>query len=61
MQETLIQIKNEAMSMIMDAQNDEIEEIYIAFLGKKGKLTMAMKELPKLAQEERGEIGKLAN
>jgi phenylalanyl-tRNA synthetase alpha chain len=61
MQETLIQIKNEAMSMIVSAQSDEIEDIYIAFLGKKGKLTIAMKELPKLPQEERGEIGKLAN
>ncbi len=49
------------MSMIVSAQSDEIEDIYIAFLGKKGKLTIAMKELPKLPQEERGEIGKLAN
>ncbi|MDO8269738.1 MAG: phenylalanine--tRNA ligase subunit alpha [Candidatus Levybacteria bacterium] len=61
MQETLIQIKNEAMSMIVSAEADEIEQIYISFLGKKGKLTNAMKEIPSLPIEERSEIGRLAN
>lgn len=61
MQETLIQIKNEAMSLIVESEGDDIEQIYIDFLGKKGKLTIAMKEIPKLPIEQRTEIGKLAN
>lgn len=61
MDERLIQIKNEAMSQILSSEGDEIEQIYINYLGKKGKLTIAMKELPKLAEEEKAEIGKLAN
>lgn len=61
MQETLIQIKNDAMSLILDSDSTEIEQIYIRFLGKKGKLTVAMKEIPRLPIEERTEIGMLAN
>ncbi len=61
MDERLIQIKNEAMSQILSSEGDEIEQIYLSYLGKKGKLTIAMKELPKLAEDERAEIGKLAN
>ena len=61
MEETLIQIKNEAMSQIVGSESDEIEQIYLSYLGKKGKLTLAMKELPKVLAEERVEIGMLAN
>lgn len=61
MEEELIQIKNEAMSLIVDAQSDEIEQIYIDYLGKKGKLTLAMRSLPALPIDRRSEIGKLAN
>lgn len=61
MQETLIQLKNEAMSQIIGADSEEIEEIYIAYLGKKGKLTIAMKEIPRLSDDEKVEIGRLAN
>ncbi len=61
MQETLIQIKNEAMSLIVGSEPQDIEQIYIDFLGKKGKLTLAMRDIPQLDIEERAEIGKLAN
>lgn len=61
MEERLIQIKNQAMSQILTADSDEIEQIYIDFLGKKGQLTIAMREIPKLSEERRGEIGRLAN
>lgn len=62
MQEELIQIKNDAMSLILNSDSrDDIEKIYIEFLGKKGRLTLALKEIPKLKVEERAEIGKLAN
>lgn len=61
MEETLIQIKNRAMSQILSSEGDDIEQIYIDFLGKKGELTIAMKEIPKLPIERRSEIGMLAN
>ena len=61
MEEELIQIKNEAMSMIVMAEGEEIERIYIDFLGKKGKLTVTLKEIPNLPIEKRSEVGKLAN
>ena len=62
MQEELIQIKNDAISLTLNSDSrDEIEKIYIEFLGKKGRLTIALKEIPKLKIEERSEIGKLAN
>lgn len=60
MEETLIHIKNEAMSMLLSVDVD-IEQIYIDFLGKKGKLTVALKEIPDLPMDKRVEIGKLAN
>jgi phenylalanyl-tRNA synthetase alpha chain len=61
MEENLLQIKNEAMSQILSAEADEIERIYIDYLGKKGKLTLALKDLPNVEIEKRAEIGKLAN
>lgn len=61
MEETLIQIKNDAMSLLLEAERDDVEQIFIEFLGKKGRLTLAMRELPKLPSEKRSEIGKLAN
>jgi len=61
MEETLINIKNQAMSQILDSEQGDIEQIYIDFLGKKGVLTIALKEIPQLPIEKRSEIGKLAN
>lgn len=61
MEEQLIQIKNDAMSLIVEAEKDDIERIYIEFLGKKGRLTLAMREIPRLPIEKRSEIGRLAN
>ncbi len=61
MEEQLIQIKNDAMSLLLEADKEDIEQIYIDFLGKKGRLTLAMKDLPTLPIEKRTEVGKLAN
>jgi len=61
MEESLIHIKNEAMSRIVEASNDEIEQIYIDYLGKKGKLTLVLKDIPKLSEDRRAEVGRLAN
>jgi len=57
-----MQIKNSALSMIIDAADQkELEELKIQFLGRSGKLTMTMREMAKLPKEKRPEIGMLAN
>lgn len=62
MESDLIRIKNEAMTRILDAANDrELNQIKLDYLGRSGKLTMALKELPKVAAENRPAIGRLAN
>ncbi|MEK7451068.1 MAG: phenylalanine--tRNA ligase subunit alpha [Patescibacteria group bacterium] len=62
MEEELIGVKNTALSLILDCDNlKELEELRLQFLGRSGKLTLLLKELPKLPLEKRGEIGKLAN
>ena len=62
MEEELMQIKNSAVSMIIDATDQkELEEIKLQFLGRSGKLTLTMKEIVKVPIEKRPEIGMLAN
>lgn len=62
MEDELLNIKNAAMSLIMDAVDVKtLEEIKLQFLGRSGKLTLAFKEIAKLPEEKRPEIGTLAN
>lgn len=62
MEEELIGIKNAAISFILESPTlDELEETKLQFLGKSGKLTQLLKELPKVPIEKRKEIGVLAN
>ncbi|MEX2013029.1 MAG: phenylalanine--tRNA ligase subunit alpha, partial [Candidatus Levyibacteriota bacterium] len=62
MEEELINIKNTALSFILEAEDTKsLEETKLQFLGRSGKLTLALKELPKLPIEKRGEVGRLAN
>lgn len=62
MEQELMTIKNNAVSLILDAQDEkELEEIKLQFLGKSGTLTLAMKEMAKLPAEKRPEVGQLAN
>lgn len=62
MTEEFLSIKNAAISFILEADTPkELEEIKLQFLGKSGKLTLAMKELSKLPVEKRPEVGVLAN
>jgi len=57
-----MQIKNSAVSMIIDATDQkELEEIKLQFLGRSGKLTLTMKEIVKVPIEKRPEMGSLAN
>ena len=62
MEEELLSIKNNAVSLILDASDLEtLEDIKLQFLGKSGKLTLAIKEIAKLPQERRPAVGILAN
>ncbi|MBI2031017.1 MAG: phenylalanine--tRNA ligase subunit alpha [Candidatus Levybacteria bacterium] len=62
MEENLIQIKNSAVSLILEAQDQkELDEIKLQFLGRNGRLTLAIKELSKLPKDKKPEVGKLAN
>lgn len=62
MEEELINIKNAALSFIMEASDlKALEEVKLQFLGRSGKLTLALKQLPKLPIEKRAEVGRLAN
>ena len=62
MEEELIQIKNTAVSLILDTLDKKIlEEVKLQFLGRSGKLTLAIKNIAKLPKEKRPEVGRLAN
>src|SRR3989344_5300666 len=62
MEEELIQIKNSAVSLILDAKDkEELDDLKIRFLGRSGRLSLAIKEILKLPKEKRPEIGRLAN
>jgi len=62
MEEELIQIKNTAVSLILDTSDKKsLEEIKLAFLGRNGKLTLLIKDISKLPNEKRPEVGRLAN
>lgn len=62
MEEELMQIKNSAVSMIIEATDQkELEEIKLQFLGRSGKLTLTLKEITKVPAEKRAAVGQLAN
>ncbi len=62
MEENLMQLKNEALSLIIDAKDRKtLEEIKVQFFGKSGKLTVALKDIVSVPKERRAEVGKLAN
>lgn len=62
MEEELLNIKNAAVSLILDTEDKKsLEEIKLQFLGRSGKLTLAIREITKVPIEKRPEIGQLAN
>lgn len=61
-EDTLIHIKNDALTLTLEAKSvGELEQIKLQFLGRSGKLTLAIKGIAKLAEEKRPEVGRLAN
>jgi phenylalanyl-tRNA synthetase alpha chain len=62
MEEELIGIKNTALSFILEAEDlENLEETKLQFLGRSGKLTLAIKGITKVSMEKRKEFGILAN
>lgn len=62
MEQELFKIRNDATSLIINADNEEeLVRIKLDFLGKNGYLTKFIKELSKAPIEIRPEMGKLAN
>ena len=62
MRDKLKKIREEAISNIKSLNNlDNLENIRIKYMGKKGELTLLLREMGKLSKEERPVIGQLAN
>jgi phenylalanyl-tRNA synthetase alpha chain len=62
MEEELIAIKNDAINLILSAENiTELNEIKLDFFGKNGRFSNFTKRIQNLPKEKRPEIGKLAN
>ena len=60
MKEKLNQIREEALSAIA-ADNADVEQIRIKYLGKKGELTSVLRGMGALSSEERPIVGQIAN
>ncbi len=62
MKDRLKKIREEAINNIKSVDNlDKLEKIRIKYMGKKGELTLVLREMGKLSKEERPIIGQLAN
>ena len=62
MEQDLFKIRNDATSLIINADDaEELNSVKLSFLGKSGYLTKFLKDLPKVPKEDRPEIGRLAN
>ncbi len=62
MKEELKKMREEALSRLKNAGSlDELEELRVGYLGKKGKMTAILREMGKLPAEERPVMGQLAN
>lgn len=62
MQEQLKELQQEALQKIADAEDlKSLNEVRVAYLGKKGPITEALRGMGKLSAEERPKMGALAN
>ncbi|GIO21737.1 phenylalanine--tRNA ligase subunit alpha [Oceanobacillus sp. J11TS1] len=62
MKEALQAIESEALASIQKAESSqELQEMKVKYLGKKGSLTSVLRGMGKLSKEERPVIGELAN
>lgn len=62
MKETLEKIREEALKQIQESDAlDRLNEIRVAYLGKKGELTSVLKGMKDVAPEERPKVGQMVN
>ncbi|ASB87995.1 phenylalanine--tRNA ligase subunit alpha [Bacillus sonorensis] len=62
MQEQLKQLEKEAVAKVEGAQSlKEVNDVRVAYLGKKGPITEVLRGMGKLSAEERPKMGALAN
>ena len=62
MKDKLESILSNAMTQIeASAELDKLNDIRVAFLGKKGELTSVLKSMKDVAPEERPKVGQLVN
>ena len=62
MQEKLLQLQEIALKEINETSSiEEVENLRVKYLGKKGELTAILKEMGKLPKEERPAMGEVAN
>jgi phenylalanyl-tRNA synthetase alpha chain len=62
MKEQLLEIEKQALDKLFKAKDlNELEQIRVEFLGKKGKLTHVLRGMGALSKEERPVIGQIAN
>lgn len=55
-------LEEDALESLGDAKSsDEIEKLRVAFLGQKGTITEIMKEMRKLAKEDKPKLGEIVN
>ena len=62
MREQLDKIREEALRQIEDSQAlEKLNDIRVAYLGKKGELTSLLKSMKEVAPEERPKVGQMVN
>jgi len=62
MKERLEKIKDEALKQIESSEAlDKLNEIRVAYLGKKGELTSVLKSMKDVAPEDRPKVGQMVN
>lgn len=62
MKQRLQEIREEAVKQIQDSDAlDKLNDVRVAFLGKKGKLTAVLKGMKDVAAEERPMVGQMVN
>ncbi|GIW21653.1 MAG: phenylalanine--tRNA ligase alpha subunit [Candidatus Sericytochromatia bacterium] len=62
MEENLLNLKNKAIESIrLSKSKEEVNQLRIKYLGKKGEITSILKTLGSLQAEERASLGKLIN
>ncbi len=62
MKEKLAELKEKALAQITASESlDKLNDIRVAFLGKKGELTDMLKSLKDVAPAERPAVGQMVN